>query len=120
MLLPEIADAVQRAGDGGVDGVVHKNVYDAFIGTGLEERLKGLGVQRIVVVGVMTDCCCDSTGRSAFNRGFETWMVGDAMGSADREQHEAGLRAWGFGYEDVLGTGEVVRRLEEEMGVKRG
>lgn len=86
-------------------------MYDAFINTDLEERLKGLGVERVVVVGVMTDCCCDSTARTAFNRGFETWMVSDAAGSVDQVQHGAGLKAWGYGYGDVIDTEEVLRRL---------
>jgi nicotinamidase-related amidase len=90
---------------------VRKNVYDAFVGTDLEERLCRDKVERVVIVGVMTDCCCDTTGRSAFNRGWETWMVSDATGSASKEQHEAGLKAWGFGYGDVIDTEEVLRRL---------
>jgi nicotinamidase-related amidase len=90
---------------------VRKNVYDAFVGTDLEERLRRDKVERVVIVGVMTDCCCDTTGRSAFNRGWETWMVSDATGSASKEQHEAGLKAWGFEYGDVIDTEEVLRRL---------
>ncbi|KAF1962694.1 Isochorismatase hydrolase [Byssothecium circinans] len=99
--------------------VISKNVYDAFYGVvdgetrteELEGRLRSEGVGRVVIVGVMTDCCCDSTGRSAFNRGFETWLVSDATGSASKSQHERGLKAWGFGYGDVLTTEEAVGRL---------
>lgn len=91
--------------------VIPKNTYDAFWGTGLEERLRKEGVERVVICGVMTDCCCDTTGRSAFNRGFETWMVGDATGSVDKRQHEAGLKAWSFGYGEPVLTEEVIERL---------
>jgi hypothetical protein len=38
-------------------------------------------------------------------------MVSDATGSASKEKHEAGLKAWGFGYGDVIDTEEVLRRL---------
>ncbi|KAF2192984.1 Isochorismatase hydrolase [Zopfia rhizophila CBS 207.26] len=91
--------------------VIPKNTYDAFLNTGLEEKLSELGVQRVVICGVMTDCCCDTSGRSAFNRGFETWMVGDATGSASKRQHERGLAAWEFGYGEVISTEEVIKRL---------
>ena len=59
----------------------------------------------------MTDCCCDTTGRAAFNRGFETWLVGDACGSVNRTQHERGLKVFEFGFGEVLPTREVLQRL---------
>ena len=104
-LLPEIA----REAEG--QPVVAKNTYDAFIDTELECMLRTRRVEKVVVCGVMTDCCCDTTARSAFNRGFETWLVDDACGSANERQHEAGLQGFGYAFGDVIGTGEVVRRL---------
>ncbi|KAF2825297.1 Isochorismatase hydrolase [Ophiobolus disseminans] len=104
-LLDEVKVLVREAGLEMGD-VIGKNVYDAFLG-----RLRGEGVGRVVVVGVMTDCCCDTAGRGAFNRGFETWMVCDTTGSVDQVQHEAGLKAWGHGYGDVIDTEEVLKRL---------
>ncbi len=40
-------------------------------------------------------------------------MVSDACGSANRKQHEAGLRGFGFAFGEVLTTEEVVARLKE-------
>ncbi|KAL2438389.1 hypothetical protein ABEF95_008322 [Exophiala dermatitidis] len=91
--------------------VVPKNTYDAFINTNLAQVLEAAGVERVVVCGVMTDCCVDTTGRSAFNRGYETWLVEDASGSANRKQHEAGLRGFAFAFGEVLRAGEVLDRL---------
>ncbi|KAF2472318.1 Isochorismatase hydrolase [Lindgomyces ingoldianus] len=105
-LIPAIADLVT-----GDTPVIAKNTYDSFINTGLEKELKKRAVGRVVITGVMTDCCCDTTGRGAFNRGFETWMVSDATGSKEKEQHERGLKAWAFGYGDVITTEEVIERL---------
>ncbi|KAK5276063.1 hypothetical protein LTR40_012102, partial [Exophiala xenobiotica] len=51
-----------------------KNTYDAFINTNLTKILETSKIERVVVCGVMTDCCCDTTARSAFNRGYETWL----------------------------------------------
>ena len=107
-LQPAIADAVKKAGY----PVVGKNTYDAFMNTGLEGILLQQKVERVVVCGVMTDCCCDTTARSAFNRGFETWLVGDACGSASEEQHQAGLKAFGYAFGPVVETEGVERALE--------
>ncbi|KIX08448.1 uncharacterized protein Z518_03104 [Rhinocladiella mackenziei CBS 650.93] len=68
-----------------------KNTYDAFINTTLSAILESARINRVIVCGVMTDCCCDTTARSAFNRGYETWLVSDACGSADKKHHEAGI-----------------------------
>ena len=92
--------------------VVAKNTYDAFINTDLDRLLEKDTIDRVVVCGVMTDCCCDTTARSAFNRGYETWLVNDACGSANKNQHEAGLRGFGFAFGEVLSTEEVMHRLQ--------
>lgn len=91
---------------------VRKNTYDAFINTNLQNILQEEDVQRVVVCGVMTDCCCDTTARSAFNRGFETWLVKDACATATRRQHESGLNGFGFAFGDVRKTEEVLTKLE--------
>lgn len=96
--------------------VIGKNTYDAFIGTALEAMLRERGVERVVVCGVMTDCCCDTTARGAFNRGFETWLVSDACGSANKTQHLAGMKGFGFAFGEVMETAEVVEALEREWG----
>ena len=107
-LLPKISEAVEKA----KAPVMGKNTYDAFLNTKLEEMLKEKEVERVVVCGVMTDCCCDTTARSAFNRGFETWLVEDACGSANKKQHEAGLRGFGYAFGEVLGTAEVLKKIK--------
>lgn len=56
----------------------------------------------------------DTTARSAFNRGFETWLVSDACGSANKAQHQAGLRGFGFAFGDVLTTEEALERLKKD------
>jgi len=94
--------------------VVAKNTYDAFINTNLQQLLDNDKVERVVVCGVMTDCCCDTTARSAFNRGFETWLVSDACGSANKTQHQAGLKGFGFAFGEVITTKEAIEMLEGE------
>lgn len=91
--------------------VVGKNTYDAFINTNLQDLLSEKKVERVVVCGVMTDCCCDTSARSAFNRGYETWLVDDACGTASETQHKATMKGFGFAFGDVIKTAEVIKRL---------
>ena len=105
-LIPEIAELAKG------HTIVAKNTYDSFINTDLEKILKGLNVQTVVVCGAMTDCCCDTTARSAFNRGFETLLVKDACGTENEAQHEMAIKGYSFGYGEVLETQEVVERVK--------
>ncbi|KAK9275898.1 hypothetical protein L1049_023172 [Liquidambar formosana] len=92
-LIPEI-------GRLGGDEVVGKNTYSAFRGTGLEERLLGMGVKEVIVTGVMTNLCCETTAREAFVRGFRVFFSTDATATSSDELHEATLKnlAYGFAY----------------------
>ncbi|KAK4216222.1 Isochorismatase-like protein [Rhypophila decipiens] len=92
--------------------ILPKNTYDAFVNTHLEEVLKVHGIKRVVVCGVMTDCCCNTTARAAFNRGFETWLVKDACGSANETQHGRGLDAFGYAFGNVMSTREVMNKMD--------
>ncbi|KAI3694557.1 hypothetical protein L1987_77524 [Smallanthus sonchifolius] len=80
--------------------VVEKNTYSAFRGTGLEERLKEMGVEEVIVTGVMTNLCCETTAREAFVRGFRVFFSTDATATSSEDLHQATLKnmAYGFAY----------------------
>lgn len=82
------------------DQVVEKNTYSGFRGTRLEELLKERRVEEVIVTGVMTNLCCETTARDAFLRGFRVFFSADATATADKELHEATLKnlAYGFAY----------------------
>lgn len=79
------------------DPVVYKTQYDAFFNTGLEARLRRDGVEQLVVTGVTTHLCCESTARSAFMRGFSVFMAVDGTATLNRELHLASLRGLALG-----------------------
>lgn len=57
--------------------VIRKRVNNAFIGTGLEEKLRDAGHSRLVIAGVITNNSVEATVRMAGNLGFETILVAD-------------------------------------------
>ncbi len=58
------------------DGIIlTKSQYDAFYETNLEHILNEKQVKQIVITGVMTHLCCETTARSAFVRGFEVFSL---------------------------------------------
>ncbi len=57
---------------------VTKTTVNAFTSTDLEQRLRDLGVERVVVCGIRTEQCCETTARMAADLGFEVEFVTDA------------------------------------------
>lgn len=58
--------------------VVHKNYNSAFANTDLDQRLKSLGVSRLVLAGAATNWCIRATAYAAVDRGYHLALVGDA------------------------------------------
>ena len=69
-----LAESV-AAGEG--DVVVAKRNADSFIGTDLDERLRELGISHVIVTGLTTEFCVDSTCRAALSRGYDLTLVED-------------------------------------------
>jgi nicotinamidase-related amidase len=59
------------------DHVIRKRRYSAFFGTELDTLLRNLGVDVVIVAGVATNVCCDSTARDAFFRGYKVIFLAD-------------------------------------------
>lgn len=59
------------------DVLLAKRNADSFIGTDLDERLRGLGISRVVVTGLATEFRVDSTARAALSRGYDLTLVKD-------------------------------------------
>lgn len=73
--------------------VVQKPRYDAFLRTSLEDDLRSRGITTVVVAGVITNCCVDTTARSAFMRGFDVLVLEDCVATfgEERDLHDASL-----------------------------
>ena len=65
--------------------VLQKTEPNSFLGTDLAERLEALGVEQLVVAGMMTSMCVDSTVRAAAERGLAVQLVHDACAAPDLE-----------------------------------
>jgi nicotinamidase-related amidase len=72
---------------------VSKLAYSSFHGTDLEDQLRARGIDTLVMTGLTTDCCVDSTTRDAFHRDFHTFVVSDACASFDEALHHHALAA---------------------------
>ena len=88
--------------------VIDKSQYDAFYRTSLEENLKGRGVEQVVISGVMTHLCCETTARSAFVRGFEVFFCIDGTATYSGEVHLASIKNLSHGFAIPVRAEEIV------------
>jgi ureidoacrylate peracid hydrolase len=85
------ADVVAELGWGPDDLTVDKVRFDAFQWTSLEPLLRGLGVTELVVCGVVTNICVETTIRSAFMRDFPVILLADCCAAQTRRLHDLSL-----------------------------
>ncbi len=104
----ELLAALQPA-DG--DLVVDKNTSSAFNSTGIEWLLRNMGVEALVVVGMATDMCVETTARDAADRGFDVIVVEDATATFFEHHHRAALSGFARVFGQVWRTDEVFEAL---------
>jgi len=69
--------------------IVTKHRYSAFQGTDLEMVLRSRGIETLLVSGIMTNVCVESTLRDAFSRDFFPILLEDCVASDRRDLHRA-------------------------------
>ena len=102
---------------------VIKRRYSAFIGgsSDIELILKDNSIENILVCGVATNVCCDSTARDAMMLNYRTLMVSDGCATFSDEEHANALTSFYTNFGDVQNTDELCARLEasDRQNVKK-
>ncbi len=91
--------------------VLRKSQYDAFYRTPLEDLLRRRAVSQLVLCGVMTHLCCETTARSAFVRGFEVFFPIDGTATYNRALHRASLLNLAHGFATLVFMREILAAL---------
>ncbi len=104
----ELVDALRPAAG---ERVITKSRYSAFAFTELEMVLRSLGIEDLLIGGVLTNLCCETTAREAFVRDFNVFFLGDGTAAADPALHLASLRNIAYGFGRVLSVAEARARV---------
>ncbi|HWR27175.1 MAG TPA: isochorismatase family cysteine hydrolase [Candidatus Thermoplasmatota archaeon] len=89
------------------ESVIRKTQYSAFFETDLDKILKNHQVTTIVITGVLTHLCCETTARDAFMRNYDIFFVSDATASDTKTLHSASLATLSDGFATISTTNEV-------------
>lgn len=103
------ADWVDGLGAGGGDReiVIDKHRYSAFIGTRLDLVLRSNGIRTLVICGVATSGCVESTIRDGFMLDYYTVIAGDACGDYEPARHRATISKMGLSFGTVIDSSEI-------------
>ena len=103
---------------GPVDGdiVISKQRVGAFLGTALDETLRGLGVTQVFFAGIATSGGVEASGRSAHDLGYSVVFVTDAMTDRDEEVHRFCIQKMFPRMGETGATEEVLQMLKEGGG----
>jgi ureidoacrylate peracid hydrolase len=95
------------------DLIVEKNRYSAFIqgASKLDSILRGLGVDTVVIVGTLTNVCCESSARDAMMLNYKVVFPADANAAMSDGEHNATLGTILRVFGDVPTTDETIARL---------
>jgi isochorismate hydrolase len=93
------------------DHIILKNTYSAFHETGLEEKLRSLKVTDLVIGGVMTNLCCETTARDAFIRNFRVFFLADGTSTINEEFQLATLKNLAYGFTTLISCDQYIDSL---------
>jgi ureidoacrylate peracid hydrolase len=95
------------------DGRVVKSRYSAFIdgSSNLASLLDEREIDSLLIAGVATNACCESTARDAMMLNYRVVMVSDACAAASDREHEAALGNFYLFFGDVQTTSEAITRF---------
>jgi nicotinamidase-related amidase len=102
-----IVDDLEPAAD---EVVINKTTYGAFSSTGLDATLRNMGVRTIVLVGVVTNRCVETTMRGAADRGYRVILVDDATAAFSPELQDAATLS-------LIGAYGFVRQTDETLAL---
>ncbi|GGA33565.1 cysteine hydrolase family protein [Paenibacillus physcomitrellae] len=89
--------------------VVNKHRYSAFINTRLDTILRTLGIETLIMTGVSTNVCVESTARDGYMLDYHIVMLKDACASYSREAHDMTMTNISGYFGTVTDTSEVIQ-----------
>ena len=91
---------------------IPKNTYSAFHGTDLENKLRDLNITDLIIGGVMTNLCCETSARDAFVRDFRVFFLADGTSTISEDFHLSTLKNLGYGFATLISRHRLVQSIK--------
>lgn len=93
--------------------VLNKTSFGAFNGSELDSVLRGHGIESLILTGVSTSCCVETTARDAADRGYGCILIDECCADYDQSSHDATLRRFHLSFGRVAATvDEVIAAID--------
>lgn len=93
--------------------VINKVSRGAFNSTGIDALLRNMDVTGLVITGVVTNVCVETTARDAADRGYKVVLVDDACASYNQAAHDACMMIFAGIFGKVMNTDDVIEELAQ-------
>merc|ERR1712003_12726 len=94
--------------------ITGKKGLDSFPGTDLEAQLKAHGVETIALAGFLTNCCVESTMRTAFEKGFNVITLSDCTATTSKEGQKAAVEGTYGMFSTPMSAAEFIVKLKAQ------
>jgi nicotinamidase-related amidase len=94
------------------DILIYKPSYGAFYDTPLQSILNNLQKDTVIICGTLTNFCCGTTARQAYERGYKVIFGSDITSTDDPTMQEPELRVLRKGFAKVLTLAEIINQLK--------
>lgn len=92
--------------------VIQAHTYDKFYGTHLDLALRSQGIGRLMLTGVTTDVCVNSTLIAASMQNYRVTAVTDGMATIHDHIHDACLQIWQNKFARLADTSQLLREIK--------
>jgi biuret amidohydrolase len=116
---PESADILPALAPLPGELVVASHVYDKFLDTPLDLKLRSRGISHLLVTGVTTDICVNCTVLAAANRDYRVTVVTDGVATIDDTIQAACFAIWERKFARLRTADQIVAELKGDQGQLR-
>jgi len=88
------------------DTLVKKTAFGAFTSSTMDETLRGMAIDQLIVTGIATNCCVSTTIRDAADLGYGVVVVEECTADYDRVTHETAIKGLFFNFARVVLTAD--------------
>jgi biuret amidohydrolase len=100
------------------DTIIHKTTFGAFNSSTIDDTLRAMGKDTLIVTGVSTNACVETTARDAADRGFATAIVDECTADFDPRAQDATLRGFHFNFGRVILTArDAVTAIDDAVSL---
>lgn len=93
--------------------VITKSQYDAFFQTELDSLIGKYQKTQIIICGVMTNLCCETTCRSAYVRGYQTFFPVNTTAAYNMTMHQSTFNNMAFGFAQAIMSTKLIKKIEK-------